>query len=147
MKILVATDGSKNALRAVKYAARLAHLLRTASDTITLISVHDDTGLRHAKAFVGQAEVADDLRELSEKELKPARKLLQADGIGYDMESTHGPRGAGNRRLRQQRQVRHDRAGLEGPQCSGRSVDGLRGATRARDREAAGCAGEVTCRR
>ncbi|SCK43366.1 Nucleotide-binding universal stress protein, UspA family [Variovorax sp. HW608] len=90
MKILVATDGSKNSLRAVKYAARLAHLLRTASNKITLISVHDDIGLRHAKAFVGKAEVADYLRELSEKELKPARELLQADGIGYDMEIRTG---------------------------------------------------------
>ena len=90
MKILVATDGSKNALRAVKYAARLAHLLRTASNKITLISVHDDTGLRHAKALVGRAEVADYLRELSEKELQPARKLLQGDGIGYDMEIRTG---------------------------------------------------------
>jgi nucleotide-binding universal stress UspA family protein len=90
MKILVATDGSKNALRAVKYAARLAHLLRTASNKITLISVHDDAGLRHAKAFVGNAEVADYLRELSEKELKPARRLLRAEGIGYDMEIRTG---------------------------------------------------------
>jgi nucleotide-binding universal stress UspA family protein len=90
MKILVATDGSKNSLRAVKYAARLAHLLRTASNKITLVSVHDDAGLRHAKAFVGNAEVADYLRELSEKELKAARKLLRAEGIGYDMEIRTG---------------------------------------------------------
>lgn len=90
MKILVAVDGSKNSLRAVKYAARLAHLMRTASNKITLISVHDDTGLRHAKAFVGSAEVADYLRELSEKELKPARKLLDTDGIGHDMEIRTG---------------------------------------------------------
>ncbi|RZI94204.1 MAG: universal stress protein, partial [Variovorax sp.] len=90
MKILVATDGSRNALRAVKYAAKLAHLLRTGSNKITLISVHDDIGLRHARAFVGKAEVADYLRELSEKELKPARKLLKDDGIGYDMEIRTG---------------------------------------------------------
>jgi len=90
MKILVAVDGSKNSLRAVKYAAKLAHLLRTASNKITLISVHDDTGLRHARAFVGKAEVADYLRELSEKELKPARKLLKDDGISYDMEIRTG---------------------------------------------------------
>lgn len=90
MKILVATDGSRNALRAVKYAAKLAHLLRTGSNKITLISVHDDVGLRHARAFVGKAEVADYLRELSEKELKPARKLLKEDGIGYDMEIRTG---------------------------------------------------------
>ena len=90
MKILVAVDGSKNSLRAVKYAARLAHLMRTASNKITLISVHDDPGLRQAKAFVGSAEVADYLRELSDKELKPARKLLDADGIGHDMEIRTG---------------------------------------------------------
>lgn len=90
MKILVATDGSRNALRAVKYAAKLAHLLRTGSNKITLISVHDDIGLRHARAFVGKAEVADYLRELSEKELKPARKLLKEDGVDYDMEIRTG---------------------------------------------------------
>lgn len=90
MKLLVAVDGSKNSLRAVKYAAKLAHLLRTSSNKITLVSVHDDTGLRHARAFVGKAEVADYLRELSEKELRPARKLLKDDGIGYDMEIRTG---------------------------------------------------------
>lgn len=90
MKILVAVDGSRNALHAVKCAARLAHLMRTAANKITLISVHDDVGLRHARAFVGRAEVADYLRELSEKELKAARKLLKDDGIGYDMEIRTG---------------------------------------------------------
>ena len=72
--------------RSIKYAARLAHLLRTASNKITLVGIHDDTGLRHAEAFVGKAEVADYLRELSEKEPKPAGKMLQADSIGYNME-------------------------------------------------------------
>lgn len=87
MKILVATDGSKSALHAVKYAADLA--TQTGPDpkknSITLISVHDDAGLRHAKAFVGKAKVADYLRELSDKELKPARKLLDAAGTRHDM--------------------------------------------------------------
>ncbi len=86
MKILVATDGSKHALRAVKYAAKLVRLIRSASNAITLVSVHDDAGLRHAKAFVGNAEVADYLRELSEKELKPAQKLLATAGVKHDME-------------------------------------------------------------
>jgi nucleotide-binding universal stress UspA family protein len=86
MKVLVATDGSKHALRAVKYAAKLVRLIRSASKAITLISVHDDAGLRSAKAFVGNAEVADYLRELSEKELKPAQKFLDAVGIKHDME-------------------------------------------------------------
>ncbi len=89
MKILVATDGSKHALRAVKYAAELIGHLRQAS-SVTLVSVHDDTGLRHAKAFVGSQEVADYLRELSDKELKPARKLLDLGGVKHDAEIRTG---------------------------------------------------------
>jgi nucleotide-binding universal stress UspA family protein len=66
MKILVATDGSKPALHAVKHAAKLVQQLSATSNSITLISVHDDAGLRHAKAFVGRDAVAVYLRELSE---------------------------------------------------------------------------------
>jgi len=85
MKILVASDGSKNALRAVKYAADLLKNSSDKSKSITLISVHDDAGLRHAKAFVGKEAVADYLRELSEKELKPAMKALSDLGVKHDM--------------------------------------------------------------
>ena len=90
MKILVATDGSKPALHAVKHAAKLVRQLSATSNSITLISVHDDAGLRHAKAFVGRDAVADYLRELSEKELQPACKLLDAAGIKHDMEVRTG---------------------------------------------------------
>ncbi|MEJ8823612.1 universal stress protein [Variovorax humicola] len=90
MKILVGTDGSKHALRAVKYAAGLARDVRSSPNRITLISVHDDTGLRHAKAFVGAAEVSDYLRELSEKELRPAVRWLKSTGIDYDIEIRTG---------------------------------------------------------
>ncbi len=90
MKILVATDGSKPAMHAVKYAAKLLRSLASTSNAITLISVHDDVGLRHAKAFVGQEAVADYLRELSEKELKPSRKLLDSAGVKHDMEVRTG---------------------------------------------------------
>ena len=72
MKILVAIDGSKYALRAVKYAAGLVAQLRKPS-SVTLVSVHDDTGLRHAKALVGSEQVADYLRELSDNESSIAR--------------------------------------------------------------------------
>lgn len=90
MKILIATDGSKPALNAVKYAVKLLRSLASTSNAVTLISVHDDVGLRHAKAFVGTQAVADYLRELSEKELKPAMKLLDAAGIKHDMEVRTG---------------------------------------------------------
>lgn len=85
MKILVATDGSKNAMRAVKYAADLLKNSTDKSKSLSLISVHDDAGLRHAKAFVGKEAVADYLRELSEKELKPAMKFLNEHEIKHNM--------------------------------------------------------------
>lgn len=91
MKILVATEGSKPALHAVKYAVKLLRSLSSTSNAITLVSVHDDVGLRHAKAFVGKDAVADDLRELSEKELKPARKRLDSAGVKHDMEVRTSP--------------------------------------------------------
>ncbi len=84
MKILVATDGSKNALRAVKYAAKLDKQLKTPG-TITLISVHDDTALHHAQRFVGKKAVDDYLRDLSEKEMAEPRKALDKAGVRHDM--------------------------------------------------------------
>jgi nucleotide-binding universal stress UspA family protein len=85
MKVLVATDGSKAALHAVKYTIRLLAQLAYPSNDVTLISVHDDVGLRHAKRLVGSDTVAEYLRELSDKELKPARKLLDAASVMHDM--------------------------------------------------------------
>ena len=65
MKILLPTDGSKNALRAVKYVAKFSTLTKETS-TVTLISVHDDASLRHAQRFVGKKAVDDYLRDLCE---------------------------------------------------------------------------------
>jgi nucleotide-binding universal stress UspA family protein len=84
MKILVGTDGSNPALKAVKYAARLAGGTRAAS-VITLVSVHDDTALRHAEHFVGRQAVEDYLRALSDKDLARARRHLDQAGIRHDM--------------------------------------------------------------
>ncbi len=93
MKILVATDGSKNALRAVKYAAKLTEDLKSPS-TITLISVHDDVALRHAERFVGKKAVTDYLRDLSEQDLADARKALDKTGVRHDMVIRTGNVGA-----------------------------------------------------
>ena len=83
MKILVAVDGSKPSLHAVKYAVKLSTNMRS-SDVITLITVHDDQGLRLAKRYVGKAEVEDYLREISEKELKLSLSVLINAGIKHN---------------------------------------------------------------
>lgn len=84
MKILAATDGSKHALRAVKYAAALLANNKDKTNSITLMSVHDDAGLRHAQSFVGKAAITDYLREESDKDLKSAMKVLNDAGIKHD---------------------------------------------------------------
>lgn len=90
MKILVATDGSKSSMQAVKYAAKLLGQLQSGAHSISLINVHDDIGLRHAKSFVGGAAVADYLRELGEKDVKPARKLLETANVAHDVIMRNG---------------------------------------------------------
>ncbi|MFM9928323.1 universal stress protein [Variovorax sp. H27-G14] len=85
MKFLLETDGSAPALRAVKYAAKLIALMGSHENKVTLVSAHDDTGLRHAKALVGNEAVQDYLRELIDKELRPAKKALDAAGIRHDI--------------------------------------------------------------
>ena len=84
MKILIAVDGSSSALRAVKYTTALAKQL-TATPHITLVTVHDDTGLRHLAKHLPKDGLEDYFRELSERDLKPARKLLDKADLPHDM--------------------------------------------------------------
>jgi nucleotide-binding universal stress UspA family protein len=67
-------------LRAVKYAASMRP-----KASVTLISVHDDTGLRHLKKFMPKDTVSDYLREKSDKELKSARVALDKAGVSHDI--------------------------------------------------------------
>ena len=84
MKLLVACDGSKNSLRAVRYAIRLVGALADEGH-ITLISVHDDIALRHASRFVGKDAIDDYLREQSDTDLAAARRALDKAGVAHDM--------------------------------------------------------------
>jgi nucleotide-binding universal stress UspA family protein len=90
MKILVAVDGFKASLHAVKYAATLSSNLRS-NDMITLVTVHDDQGLRHAQQFVGADAVQDYLRDLSDKELKAALAVLVKADIKHNAIIQTGP--------------------------------------------------------
>jgi len=84
MKILVAVDGSPSSLRATEFAAQLATALRSKSK-ITLVSVHDDIGFKHIKKFTPKGALADYLRELSDKDLSEAHKLLDKAEVAHDM--------------------------------------------------------------
>ncbi len=84
MKILLPIDGSKASLNAAKYVAKFAKNSRSPV-TVTLANIHDDAGLNHVKQFVAKNVVDDYLREISEKELKPAQKVLDAAGVKHTM--------------------------------------------------------------
>ena len=84
MKLLVACDGSKPSLRAVRYAIDLLGQL-SKGGRITLISVHDDIALGHVSRFVGKEAIQDYLREISETDLAAARKALDKAGTRHDM--------------------------------------------------------------
>ncbi|MCC7226972.1 MAG: universal stress protein [Burkholderiaceae bacterium] len=75
MKILIPVDGSKPSINAVKYVVGLVRNLRSKC-AVTLISVHDDAGLNHVRRFVSKDQIDDYLRELSDKQIKPAQKVL-----------------------------------------------------------------------
>lgn len=89
MKILLPVDGSKSSLNAAKYVAKLAKNSRSPA-VVTLVSVHDDVALNHVKQFVSKSVVDDYLREVSEKELKPAQKALDAARIKHNMAIKRG---------------------------------------------------------
>jgi len=84
MKFLVAVDGSKSALSATRYAAKLASAVR-GNNHVILLSVHDDSALKLFKSYVPKGAIGDFLREMSEKDLAPSRKVLDKAGISHDM--------------------------------------------------------------
>jgi len=75
MKILIPVDGSKPSVNAVKHVVGLVKDLRSKS-AVTLLSVHDDSGLNHVRRFLPNDQIEDYLRDLSEKQLKPVQKIL-----------------------------------------------------------------------
>jgi len=89
MKVLLPVDGSKSSLNAAKYIAKMAKNSRSPV-SVTLVSVHDDIGLGHVKQFVAKSVVDDYLREVSEKELKAAQKVLDTASVKHNMAIKRG---------------------------------------------------------
>lgn len=89
MKILLPIDGSKSSLNAAKYVVKMAKNSRSPV-SVTLVSVHDDLGLGHVKQFVAKSVVDDYLREVSEKELKAAQKVLDSARVKHNMAIKRG---------------------------------------------------------
>ena len=84
MKILLPIDGSKSSLNAAKYVVKMAKNSRSPV-SVTLVSVQDDLGLGRVKQFVAKSVVDDYLREVSEKELKAAQKVLDSARVKHNM--------------------------------------------------------------
>jgi predicted alpha/beta superfamily hydrolase len=62
MKVLLPIDGSKSSLNAAKYVAKMAKNSRSPT-TVTLVSVHDDSGLGYVKQFVDKTYRTKPFRE------------------------------------------------------------------------------------
>ena len=89
MKILVAIDGSKNSLRALKYAIKLAGRMAEPSELL-LVNAHDDIALRGASQFVGKDAVKSYLDDLSRGELADAIKAAEKGAVKFETKMLRG---------------------------------------------------------
>ena len=90
MKLLVAIDGSKNSLRALKYATKLAGKLAEPSQLV-LVNAHDDIALRGASQFVGKDAVKGYLDDIAREELKDAIAAADKAKVAYEVRMARGP--------------------------------------------------------
>jgi nucleotide-binding universal stress UspA family protein len=89
MKILVAIDGSKNSLRALKHAIKLLGKLSEPSELL-LVNAHDDVALRGASQFVGKDTVKSYLDDLSRTELADAIQAAEKAKVRFESKMLRG---------------------------------------------------------
>ncbi len=89
MKILVAIDGSKNSLRALKYAIKLLGKMSEPSELL-LVNAHDDVALRGASQFVGKDAVKGYLDDLSRTELADAIQAAEKSKLRFETKMLRG---------------------------------------------------------
>ncbi|MEZ5658912.1 MAG: universal stress protein [Burkholderiaceae bacterium] len=91
MKILVAVDGSDNALRATKAAIALLARVGEAESRLDLLSVHDPQSLQYAAGVIGQDRIGQFLADASKRDLTDAQALVAAAGLASESLIEHGP--------------------------------------------------------
>ena len=89
MKILVAIDGSKNSLRALKHAIKLVGKMSEPSELL-LVNAHDDVALRGASQFVGKDAVKSYLDDLSRTELADAIQAAEKAKVRFETKMLRG---------------------------------------------------------
>jgi nucleotide-binding universal stress UspA family protein len=89
MKILVAIDGSKNSLRALKHAIKLVGKVSEPSELL-LVNAHDDVALRGASQFVGKDTVKSYLDDLSRTELADAIQAAEKAKVRFESKMLRG---------------------------------------------------------
>lgn len=80
MNILLACDGSPNALRAAHWVADLANSLKRPPNVV-VINVHDDLPYRNAERFIQPGQVREILAEQSERDSIGVLNVLRNAGI------------------------------------------------------------------
>ena len=89
-RLLVAVDGSANALRAVHYAIKLAKESGTLS--LHLVTAHEEPLIYGEIAvYVTPEKMADLQRQAAEGALKEAEQLIQQAAVPYTREILVGP--------------------------------------------------------
>lgn len=82
MRILVPVDGSKSALRALKYALSMRERLRTPL-TIDVVNVQRRVASGNVRHFIPQEQLDDYYEDEGKAALRTARKVLQASGVPF----------------------------------------------------------------
>ena len=91
MKILLAVDGSKTAVDAVKFAIKHAHWF-SEQPQLELVSAHAQISLPHFPGIsIGRKQLQQFYEEEGAKRLAEAKRLLDEAGVRYEAHVLVGP--------------------------------------------------------